>query len=639
MSRTTPPAKPAPILKRSASHLDSAQPTTAKKQKVEFNPLVQVRQITEPEKSLELVKEEVRRALGRDGEAKDGQERYDAILAMLGKRPRSAGAPSGTLLKKYLIAFKARASELVECRKLVRAVIDLPWMGRSQGFVDVYIQLVTSLACVSADYKAGIMQSLGRNLAHLPTTRGRLHDEKPVAKGEMVRRVHQAIESIILCVPSADKDLLASLTANFPHESATTGSYIRYQRQLLQVAEYVPKLSASLLFLMTQRLVAIDVQIQQDIEDLDEEAEEVLLDDAGEEDDTDESGSDLSSESDDEEDVQVRKLRELRAKVAKMDETMHLLFDYYNPLMQQGTEPFKQLLLHFSTGIMAHRTRHAQFLIFCFAQQTQERTSDFVQFCLDIIGQVNANPSLRHHACAYLASFVARGAHVPTAMVREIFNTLCTFMEDIRKRCEPNCKGPDKRAFGLYYSVAQAIMYIFCFRWRDLAMGAVDASPEESELSEDDILADGRELEWLPGIKTVMRVNMHSPMNPLKVCSPVIVSQWAMLSHHLRFLYVETILEMNKRLRLQRSTAIASSYGSVMGRHETAKDRLTGEAHLQLDAYFPFDPYQLPKSKHWVEGAYNEWRAPAGMQRIDDDEDSEDDESESESEDDDAMEE
>jgi RNA polymerase I-specific transcription initiation factor RRN3 len=39
----------------------------------------------------------------------------------------------------------------------------------------------------------------------------------------------------------------------------------------------------------------------------------------------------------------------------------------------------------------------------------------------------------------------------------------------------------------------------------------------------------------------------------------------------------------------------------------------------QLDAYFPFDPYQLPRSRRWLEGDYVEWR---GIPGLDQDEDS-----------------
>ena len=104
-------------------------------------------------------------------------------------------------------------------------------------------------------------------------------------------------------------------------------------------------------------------------------------------------------------------------------------------------------------------------------------------------------------------------------------------------------------------------------------------------------------------MKETMQRNIHSRLNPLKVCSPAITGEFAKLAHHVRFLYVFSILESNKRVRLGNIYVLRSSSGlSEIGRRETAMDRKLGEAHLQLEAYFPFDPYQLPRSKRWVEG-------------------------------------
>ena len=69
-----------------------------------------------------------------------------------------------------------------------------------------------------------------------------------------------------------------------------------------------------------------------------------------------------------------------------------------------------------------------------------------------------------------------------------------------------------------------------------------------------------------------------------------------------------------------------------IGRRETAWDRKTGDAHHQLEAYFPFDPYHLPKSKKWIANDYNEWKLPSGMQKDDDHDDEEESESEDEGE-------
>lgn len=88
-------------------------------------------------------------------------------------------------------------------------------------------------------------------------------------------------------------------------------------------------------------------------------------------------------------------------------------------------------------------------------------------------------------------------------------------------------------------------------------------------------------------------------------------------------------------MRLARS--LASGYLAGVGGRETALNAKKGEGAFLLDAYFPFDPYVLPRSRRWLEGEYVGWKPVPGMpvERDEDDdeeEDSEDDEEESSSE-------
>jgi RNA polymerase I-specific transcription initiation factor RRN3 len=637
------PKRPAIGVKRNSSYLDTddeaSLSASTKKLKVEFDPNVEIRIVDDwDEKSLDLVKEEVRQGIERHlapGERRDDTQ-YIKLLQLLGQDATNGEAASGKLLKKYLMAIEARVSALGDCGKLAVAVIELDWLGRDDVFGQLYLRFLTTLATAHAKFIPSIMQKLVSYFARLPASRGRLPGETPVPRTTMFRRLHMAIRTLLRQVPSVSAALARSLKSEFPNDLATTRSYIQYQKHLLRIADYAPELNAEMLSIIIQRLVDIDVQIQLDIEDLEEEAEERLLQlqpspqaTRLNEPDSDDSDVDSVSESEETMAEDEQRLKELRMKVAKMDGTMDMLFEYYDPLVRDGARPelnegYLQLLSHFNTFILANRTRHAQFLLFHFSQTLPQHMNVFAQQCMDIISQLNAPASLRLHACAYLASFVARGAHVPTETVRDIFLSLVQFLDDIRKRAEPSCQGPDKRAFGLYYAVAQAIMYIFCFRWRDLVVGSATPEPGDEDMSEDDLVAEGRDLAWLPGMKEVLQRNIHSRLNPLKVCSPAIVGEWAKIANHLRFLYVFSILETNKKVRL--GTGYVKYGTSDFGRRETAMDRKAGESHLQLEAYFPFDPYHLPRSKRWVEGDYNEWKSPAGMKTEDDDEE-EDDES------------
>ena len=106
---------------------------------------------------------------------------------------------------------------------------------------------------------------------------------------------------------------------------------------MLRLSDELPELKSEILALLVQRLVNIDVQIQNDIEDLEDEAEDKLLQRnesrgvEGAADDSDDSDIDSVSESEETMTESEERLREIKLKVAKMDGTLNLLFEYYRP--------------------------------------------------------------------------------------------------------------------------------------------------------------------------------------------------------------------------------------------------------------------------------------------------------------------
>lgn len=103
--------------------------------------------------------------------------------------------------------------------------------------------------------------------------------------------------------------------------------------------------------------------------------------------------------------------------------------------------------------------------------------------------------------------------------------------------------------------------------------------------------------------------------------------QFARVAHATSFLYCYSILESNKR-----SEYGSSSHNPEDLTHQSHGVHLTildAPANVELNTFFPFDPYRLPKSNAYIEGIYREWSAVA----IDDGEDDDDDEEEDDGED------
>lgn len=431
-----------------------------------------------------------------------------------------------------------------------------------------------------------------------------------------------ALRYIMQLLPAGSGALSPILSGQFPFDTDSAKANVSYTRNLIRIIDYAPELRGEILALITEKLVKIDVQIQVDIEDFEDEVGQDLLDDlsrpidfeAGE----DEDGSDNESvmSDDDSADPPTQRLKTVKENIRKIDSMIDNLFEFYSSPFAHGTDDEKNstldlLIAHFESIILpSYRSRHTQFLLFHFSQCSNDFVERFAATCIHLMSSKTQPAITRQSAAAYLGSFVARGKHVSPRVVRDIFDMLGEYLDSLRAQHEKSCRGPDLRRYGPFYATAQALLYIFCFRWRDLTTASEEAD-ENNDL-------DLEEVNFPPSVKEFLHRAIYSKLNPMKVCSPAVVSEFARIAHHLRFLYVYPLLESNKRLRVSsfRSISTLSDPRFTIVEREI---RAGSDGGHQLDAYFPFDPYQLPQSRRWLEGDYVNWRGIPGLDEDGDD--------------------
>ncbi|KAI9834783.1 MAG: hypothetical protein M1819_002869 [Sarea resinae] len=662
---TAPTAKALPrrgqlagtVRKRDESEHDmdsDARPSSPKRSKVAFDPDVEVRIMGEWEKTLELVRAEVRR--GIEQHSLGDNAGYDQLKMIFSTSATSDEAFSPTTMRNYTLALTGNVSLLDRsCSGLVHAILHCDWLGRDEAFVALYVRFLGNLVSAQAVYVSAALKMLVGHLSNLHSSAGRLPNHAEVRLPQLFSRAHAALKYLLRLIPSASGALAPILASAFPHPSDSKRAHITFVQNLLTLIDYAPELRSEVLALITERLVKIDVQVQADLEDLEEDVEEGLVEDVSqrgqmpseEAEDSDDS-DDESVSSDDSLDEEAQRIKEVKSNVSKMDSILDVLFSYYSTSFSPSSpsaDPelaFDLLLNHFATIILpTYRSRHTQFLLFHFAQTSPYLIDQFAGACVHLAFDKGRPAILKQSAAAYLASFVARGAHVPPHIVRDVFDLIGTHLDGIRLEHEASCRGPDLRRYTTFYAMVQALLYIFCFRWRDLLVHPNDDTLDQdhSYNDDDDLFADGN-LTWAPGIKTCLTNAIYSKFNPLKICSPPIVTEFARIANHLRFLYVFPLLEKNKRLRLTSSSSLSSSSSSMpstqvasttmttsaaanaakstqyaqqsVGR-ESALSVRKDESWLLLDAYFPFDPYLLPRSRRWVEGDYVAWRGVPGL--------------------------
>ncbi|KAF9567366.1 RNA polymerase I-specific transcription initiation factor RRN3 [Agrocybe pediades] len=342
---------------------------------------------------------------------------------------------------------------------------------------------------------------------------------------------------------------------------------------------------------------------------------------------------------------------------------------------------FHSLLSIFDRTILrTFKSRYTQFLIFWYASLDPEFADIFqgmlveralISSTTDVpsslgSSEAGSNTSRAHvmapeltraAAASYIGSFVSRATFVDREGARRVVSVLCDYLKthldtvDLDLRTSLGIGSRNTRAstanaaavvgailasgqHTVFYAITQAIFLIFCFRWRDLG-DDVDLEFDEFGLSGGggkaaQSAASGKG-KWMPELSEVKRA-VASILNPLKVCSPNVVMQFARVSQATDFLYCYPWLEMNKRgdlsLTMGSSTSRRSTGGADGADAVTLSNTkiLYEPVNAELNTFFPFDPYRLPKSNVFIQGVYREWSSVA----IDDEDDDEDEEDEEE---------
>ena len=625
-SKSLPGRPTSSIGKRDSTHLDLADDaipsSPGKRPKVKFDVDVEVQVMEEWEKEPEVIREEVRRAVTLH--ARGDNAGYDRVTEIFTIEPWSEDAPSATTIRNYMLALLGNVASLNKsCSGLVHAVLETQWLGRDVGFLALYIRFLGALSSAQGGFVGTVLRMLVDNLSNsmhsyqlrcgtdpdhlaVPPSSGQLPNYATLNGTQLYARAHLALKYLLQLIPSASGVLAPILAAAFPPSIDSTKAHVAYVENLLKIIEYAPELRSDILVLITERLVKIDLQVQEDLENLEEGVDEGILEDVSKLRTTDEDfeDDDDSAISDEDLDEEAQRLKEVKSNFNKVDVILDILFAYYEPRftsrkLEEGETTLELLLSHFATIILpTYHSRYTQFLLFHFAQTTPALIDHFAGTCVNIAFDKSQPAIIRRSAAAYLGSFVARGKHIPSQFVQNIFNFIGDQLYTLLAEYEPTCRGPDLRRYATFYALVQALLYIFCFRWRDLTVDA------DSENEDGTAAFDEQPPVWAAGVKETLHRTVHSALNPLKICSPAIVAEFANIAHRHGLLYVYSRIETNKRLRLSRSTDSASD--RTPGR-ETALSAKNDESYHQLDAYFPFDPYHLPRSKKWIEGDYLDW--------------------------------
>ncbi|KAK4237145.1 RNA polymerase I-specific transcription initiation factor RRN3-domain-containing protein [Achaetomium macrosporum] len=620
---------------------DDEPPTKRQKKTVVFNEeLNMVKEISS--KSLEEAKREVKQAL--EGHSRGDDEDYDNLKETFSPSPKrltpdddeeEASKPQDLVV--YVVALTGYAPLIGRsCSGLLRSILRCAWLERDEYFAKAYIQLLAALSSVQGSF---LTQVLTMMVDKFTATRhaSSVPGFEPVDSETKKNWLHVGLKYLLELFPAGQNIMLKLVTEHFPYTEASKAIHMEYIDHLLRLKAARPELERDIMELILSRLVKLDVEMALDLENDDDETTRAVLrqlenSDVKDEDEDDESDADSVLSEEDDLNEQAKRVLTIKSKLETMDAILDLLFSIYTPVFEnpdspEAIEAFQDLLSDFCNVILPNlKSRHTQYLLFKFALKSNQLMEMFIGTLFNIAFESNRQPVIKQAAVAYLASFTARGARVQSEQVQMITKTFLDYI-DLYRAGHTSCRGPDVRRYSQYY-------HIFCFRWRDL----IDRDRVPPSLDWDDPASFiGQDLPWMAGLKSRLQANIASKLNPLKCCSPVIVDEFARLSHHLRLIYIYPQIEKNKSVHL--SQFFTGSYATGGALRDTGLD-FDDQKWTHLEACFPFDPFQLPVAKRWLDlqNSYVTWQPMALLDRDNGDlEEGDEDEEESEVDVDDIM--
>lgn len=153
-----------PTLVRKREDDEDAPPSSpGKKPKVTFDSDVEVRVVSDWEKTPHLIQEEVRRAFAKRALGDDSG--YDRLKDVYAKKERNEEELGPTTVMNYTVSLLANVSALNKSNSdLVHAIITSDWLGRTEDYVALFVRLLANLSSAQGAFLEDVVRMLVINL-------------------------------------------------------------------------------------------------------------------------------------------------------------------------------------------------------------------------------------------------------------------------------------------------------------------------------------------------------------------------------------------------------------------------------------------------------------------------------------------
>ncbi|KAL6563492.1 hypothetical protein OROGR_002451 [Orobanche gracilis] len=462
-------------------------------------------------------------------------------------------------------------------RSLLAAIFGMSLWNYGTDVMDALVELLISLASSSADYVDLCLEMLVLNFMPPSTLASHFLDLLKQPRGlakkiQVLDRVHSTLKDIANVVPLSPLRLEKILSDRMPniHTKEPLQFVVMYVENMLrlQSGPMGDLVGSTILVVLVDSLIELDVDIAWDDilqNDFNKDIFDMELEDIeGHADNVKQDCNELTKEAF----IQIFYRGSLAAE--KLDNLMVVTFEHLKSCLENGrlVQVFEILLQSFQTTVLtAYKAKFTQFVMFYACSLDPENCGEMFANALLNIFISSLFREWRMSAVAYLASYLARARFVPVSFVAAMLESLVNW-------CFLYCKNHDgdinPESHKVFYAGCQAIMYVLCFRMRQMVA--------------------------VPRLKSQL-LSMHieaileHPLRPLQlykhVCLPSVVEEFQRLvkANHVFF-----------------SPQSYVYFGLLESEHSRAFGGME-----RLDMFFPFDPCLLRKCDRYIRPNYIYW--------------------------------
>ncbi|QLQ78126.1 hypothetical protein HG537_0A03730 [Torulaspora globosa] len=432
---------------------------------------------------------------------------------------------------------------------------------------------------------------------------------------EMTINHHDMLRYFLKMIPSSMGFIDIYMPKFFPSNNDSCKNLVNYVANLLKFTSYCKELQFQAWSLIIERVISLDVELQNELDELDDDIEDEDLDlddDEDAEDDDDDDEVDVEDDKKDDidedggidgqEEYNVQATRNIKDFSKKLDAILTMVTECLSEKVTpeslksgEGVSVFNTITTLFKTHILpTYFTRSVQYIMFHISQHQIELMDSFLVTLIDISFSPTETAETRIKSLQYLGSFIARAKKLSRTQIIFVASYLASWLNRYVLEREEEVDQPGGMdRFKHFYGAFQALCYIFCFRhalFRD---------------------ADGN---WECELDKFFQRMVISKFNPLKYCNENVMLMFARISQHEDLAYCFSIIENNNNQRLRGiiGRGDKDQKGSMYSSAATTWSLATRQQFIDLQSYFPYDPLILERSKEIMKEFYIEWSEVSG---------------------------